>query len=151
MKVTEHVEHLLRQGRNPRELIELGFPKQVITKVRRQLREEKADQGTKVAAKDRTDDRSQPQPPPASPVEMAWIQQKLASLEDELHKLETQVGVPESIKSSIQDIEARLNGTPALGLRQHFKCECGASGLVALHIQCTKCGKETRWGWFPEK
>jgi len=23
--------------------------------------------------------------------------------------------------------------------------------LVALHIQCTKCGKETWWGWWPEK
>jgi len=41
MKITEHVEHLLRQGRKPKELIELGFPKSVVTRVRRQLREEK--------------------------------------------------------------------------------------------------------------
>ena len=37
MKVTEHVERLLRQGRKPKELIELGFPKSVVTRVRRQM------------------------------------------------------------------------------------------------------------------
>ena len=36
MKTTEHVEYLLRQGRKPKELLELGFPKQVITRVRRE-------------------------------------------------------------------------------------------------------------------
>ena len=40
MKVTQHVEHLLRQGRKPKELVELGLPKQVVTRVRRQLTEE---------------------------------------------------------------------------------------------------------------
>lgn len=39
MKVTEHVEHLLRQGKKPNELVELGFPRQVVTRVRRRLRE----------------------------------------------------------------------------------------------------------------
>ena len=38
MKVTQHVEHLLKQGRKPKELIELGFPRSVVTRVRRQLR-----------------------------------------------------------------------------------------------------------------
>ncbi len=33
MKVTEHVEQLLRQGHKPKELEELGFPKRVITRV----------------------------------------------------------------------------------------------------------------------
>lgn len=42
MKVTEHIEELLRQGRKPKELIELGFPKSVVTRVRRRLRDEKA-------------------------------------------------------------------------------------------------------------
>ncbi len=41
MKVTEHIEHLLRQGRKPTELMELGFPKSVVTRVRRQLKDEK--------------------------------------------------------------------------------------------------------------
>ena len=48
MKVTKHVEHLLRQGRKPKELIELGFPKSIVTKVRRQLRKEKTIPQTKM-------------------------------------------------------------------------------------------------------
>ena len=50
MKTTEHVEYLLRQGRKPKELVELGFPKQVVTRVRRQLREER--EPRKVTAKE---------------------------------------------------------------------------------------------------
>jgi len=42
MKVTRHVEYLLRQGRKPKELVELGFPKLVVTRVHKKLREEKA-------------------------------------------------------------------------------------------------------------
>jgi len=48
MKVTEHVEYLLRQGRRPKELVELGFPKLVVTRVHKKLREEKAALKTKV-------------------------------------------------------------------------------------------------------
>jgi len=51
MKVTEHVEHLLRQGRKPGEFIELGFPKSVVTRVRRQLREQKATSQKEEAAR----------------------------------------------------------------------------------------------------
>jgi len=48
MKVTEHVEHLLRKGYKPKELVELGFPKRVVSRVRRQLKEEKASPQRKV-------------------------------------------------------------------------------------------------------
>ena len=47
MKTTDHVEYLLMQGRSPKELVELGFPKSVVTRVRRRLREEKASQCAK--------------------------------------------------------------------------------------------------------
>jgi len=40
MKVTEHVERLLRQGRKPKELIQLGFPKSVVTRVKGKLKKE---------------------------------------------------------------------------------------------------------------
>jgi hypothetical protein len=42
MKVTEHVEHLLRQGHKPKELVALGFSKRVVTRARRRLKEERA-------------------------------------------------------------------------------------------------------------
>ena len=41
MKVIEHVEHLLRQGQKPKEPVELGFPRPVVSRVRRQLAEGK--------------------------------------------------------------------------------------------------------------
>lgn len=146
MKVTEHVEHLLRQGRKPTEVVELGFPKSVVTRVRRQLREEKTTLQPKVP-KGRAEAKSHPQPLAASSAEMALMQQKLASLESWVEVLEA----TGTAGACLKDIEARLNGTPALGLRHRFKCDCGASGLVALHIQCTKCGGETWWGWFPKR
>jgi hypothetical protein len=49
MKVIEHVERLLRQGRKPKELVEMGFSKRVITRVRRQIKKDKADSQEKVA------------------------------------------------------------------------------------------------------
>lgn len=149
MKVTEHVEYLLRQGRKPAELVELGFPKPVVSRVRRQLRNEKTALQPKTT-KGMPKANSRPQPSATSPVEVTPIEQKLASLESQTQELETRVEILEAISTNLEDIEARLNGTPALRLRHRFKCHCGASGLVALHIQCTKCGGETWWGWFPK-
>jgi len=138
MKVTKHVEQLLRQGRKRKELIELGFPKRVVTRVYRKLKEEKtiSQPGSQ---KGKVELNSHPQP--ATPVEMASVLPKLGSLEDKIQQLE----------SRVEDMETRLDGTPALGLKNRFKCECGASGFIALHLQCTKCGRETWWGWFPEQ
>jgi len=152
MKTTEHVEYLLRQGRRPKELLELGFPKQVITRVRRQLRQEKAVQQVKVPeGKDRA--KGSPQPQVASGDDTVTVEQKLASIESYLNELKGRLDLLETTvadSASLEDIDARLDGTPALGLKNRFECECGASGFVALHIQCTKCGRETWWGWFPK-
>ena len=148
MKVTEHVEHLLREGRKPKELLELGFPKAIVTRVRRQLREEKT---THSVPKGGAEAKSRSQPSATSPVEMAPIQQKLASLESEIKELESRVEILETIGMDLVDMGARLDGTPALGLKDKFTCHCGASGFVALRIKCTKCGRETWWGWYPER
>jgi hypothetical protein len=141
MKVAEHVEKLLRQGRKPKELIELGFPKRVVTRVRRQVREEKAARQS-IAQKSRTDAKP--------PVETAPVQARPGSLEDRVRQLESRVQALEATSAKIKGIETRLDGTPALGLKQHFKCNCGALGYVAVHVKCTKCGRETYWGWGPE-
>lgn len=149
MKVTEHVEYLLRQGRNPRELVELGFPKSVITRVRRRLKQEKMDEQGKLE-REKARDTSKTRALLASPLEKTPTDQELVSLERRILELETQVEVLKAMESSVQAIEARIEGTPALGLKQCFECKCSASGFVALHIQCTKCGKETWWGWSPK-
>lgn len=152
MKTTEHVEYLLRQGRRPKELLELGFPKQVITKVRRQLRQQKTVQQVKVP-KGKGRAKGSPQPQVTSGDDTVTVEQKLASIESYLNELKGRLELLEAAvaeSTSLEDIEVRLDGTPTLGLKNRFECECGASGLVALHIQCTKCGRETWWGWFPK-
>ena len=146
MKVTKHVEHLLRQGRKPKELIELGFPKSVVTKVHRQLREEKAVPQSRTQ-KGRTEVESRPRSAVTPLVETTPVQPRPGSLEDKVRQIESRVEALEAISAELEDIETRLDGTPALGLKHHFKCDCGVSGSVALHIKCTKCGRETYWGW----
>ncbi|MBE0481370.1 MAG: hypothetical protein IBX68_10385 [Dehalococcoidia bacterium] len=140
MKVTEHVEHLLRKGRSPEELLELGFSKVVVTKVRRQLRQEKASRHAK-APKGGGGTKVLPQVTVRSAEEAAAMPQRLTSMESGL----------KAIEGRVEELEARLSGTPVLGLRRRFKCQCGATGLLAVRIQCTRCGRETWWGWFPEK
>jgi hypothetical protein len=145
MKVTDHVEHLLRQGRKPKELLDLGFPKQVVTRVRRQLRKERTSpttRGSKVRVGTQRDIELGDAPP---------IQPRLESLESKIQQLESRLDALEALGAELEDIESRLNGTPALGLKQQFKCNCGASGLVAISIKCTQCGRETYWGWWPKK
>ena len=153
MKTTEHIEYLLRQGKKPGELVQLGFPKQVITRVRRQLRQDKAVQQVKVP-KGRGGAKGSPQPPLASGKDTVTVEQKLACIESYLNELKGRLELLEAAQAdnvSIEDIEAFLDGTPALNLRNLFKCSCGTSGFLALHIQCTKCERETWWGWFPKQ
>ena len=84
-------------------------------------------------------------------VETTPVRSGVESLEGKIHQLESRVEILEVISAKIEDVETRLDGTPALDLRQRFKCDCGASGFVALHARCTKCGEESWWGWFPKK
>jgi hypothetical protein len=142
MKTTEHVEYLLRQGKKPKELVELGFPKRVVTRVRRQLREE------------RTVPRSRTRKAgtEVKPLTKATsVQSGTGSLENEVQELDSRVQVLEAVVAELYDIGDQLDGTPDLDLKHRFKCECGASGLVALYIRCTKCGREAWWGWWPNK
>lgn len=148
MKVSEHVEQLLRQGRKPKELLALGFPKQVITKVRRRLREEK--RSSRLQAK-KSKDRGQSHSQSAPPAETAPIPPELGSLESRIQQLESSVKDLEELGADLEEIETRISGTPTLGLKQRFECDCGASGYVAVRIKCTKCGKESWCGWFPEQ
>lgn len=150
MKVTHHVEHLLRQGRKPKELVELGFPKSVVTRVRRRLREEKTGPQLRIGkVKGRGESHFQPTVTPH--LEMTPVLQKLESVESKIQQFESRAEALEALVAELEDIETRINSTPALGLKHHFKCDCGSSGYVALRIKCTKCRRETWWGWYPEQ
>lgn len=88
MKVIEHVEQLLRQGRKPAELIKFGFSKSVVTRVRRRLRKEKA-------ALQRKEPEGAPQAetqlptPPESPEEIATIWQKVQPMANDLQRIDS--------------------------------------------------------------
>lgn len=119
MKITEHIEYLLRQGRSPEELLELGFSKQVITKVRRQLRREKAAQQAKVPKSVRAS-KGLDEASAVSADNTAATQERLASLESNLKALLQRMGALEAQGAkvmSISDLNSRLDGTPSLGLR----------------------------------
>jgi len=149
MKVTEHVELLLRQGHKPRELIQLGFSKNVVSRVRRKLKMEKAAEGVKVPA-ERVRENAHAKESVSASSDMTQVLQKLESLESKIQQLESRVEALEALGAELENIETRINGTPALGLKHHFRCDCGSSGFVALRIKCTKCSKETWCGWFPK-
>ena len=151
MRVTEHVELLLRQGRKTKELLDLGFPKAVITRVRRRLRNEGLSPRTRTS-KVQAGRQIDPQTSLASAAENPPVQPRLESLERRLQQLQTRVDEElQKLVDAVQQIENRIKGTPALGLKDEFRCSCGASGFVAIGIKCTQCGRETYWGWWPKK
>ena len=124
MKVTQHVEHLLRQGRKPRELVELGFPKSVVSRVRRQLREEKATLHPKVP-KGKAEAKTRSQASVGSPVEMAPIQQKLASLESAFQKVDNLV-------KALPEMAALAAAAHELGAHKREDCPYQEDGLCIL-------------------
>jgi len=68
--------------------------------------------------------------------------QQLRSLAKKLQNLITEVeGIVES-----------LLATPAYGARRNFRCNhCGSQRTVAAVLRCTQCGKDSLWGWWPQK
>jgi len=117
MKVTEHVEHLLGQGRKPKELIELGFPKSVVTRVRRRLRKETTASQLKTQ-KGKAQAKTSPQLAVISPTETTPVQRKQGSLESKVQELQSRVETLETLRAGLEDIENRLKGTPTLGVSE---------------------------------
>ena len=221
MKVTKHVEKLLRQGQKPKELIELGFSKSVVTRVRRQLREEKATLQKKEPER-ASQGEIQLQTTPESPETLATIWQKVQSIADDLQRIDSliqalceasiiiaaarrlgtyrredcpyqkdeicglwtwgsQDEIPQGIGEPVQfgdespewhvkpsplycamctipiedrvdDVENKVSGDPLSTAKYEFTCsECGSKGWIAVKIMCTKCRRETYWGWVAKK
>ena len=126
MKVTEQVEQLLRQGHKPKELLDLGFSKQAVTRVRRRLRAEKTAQGAGTS-KGRETSTGAPQSSSASSEDVAGMQRKLASLESRQKELEDRLQALEATGVSMEDMEARLDGAPPPSASRT------ASSAIAVH------------------
>ena len=221
MKAAEHVELLLRKGRRPKELVELGFPKRVVTRVRRKLKKEKAASRKKEVTRT-PQTETQLQTPPESPETIATIWQKVQSMANDLRRIDSLIqalsevtllmaaarelgtrqhetcsyqkdglcrlrtwtsqdeipqGIGEPVRvgdekpewyikpspfycalctvpveDHIADLEDDLSGDPLSGARDKITCNgCGSKGWIAAAIKCTKCGRETYFGWRPKK
>lgn len=123
MKATKHVEHLLRQGRKPKELVELGFSKSVVTKVRKQLSKEKAGLQTKMP-KGVVEAENRPEPL-ASATEMARTQSRPVSAEGEPQK----VG---KLMKALPELAALMAAAQDLGTRRRQNCPYQEDSICAL-------------------
>jgi len=121
MRVTEHVEHLLRQGRKPKELVELGFSRQVVTRVRRRLRKEKAAPLAKVSQGVARAESHLLTPAQLSE-QVAAIQQELRTLEDKLRKTD-------SLVKELLEIKVLVAAAQQLGTYRHEKCPYQKDGF----------------------
>ena len=55
------------------------------------------------------------------------------------------------VNNRLEVISADLRRTLGYGIQKTFKCgSCGSEGLVASQVICSKCGKESWWGWWPK-
>ena len=124
MKVSKHVEQLLRQGRKPRELVQFGFPKSVVTRMRRRLREEKATLEKKVP-KGAPQAENQLQTPPESPDRIAAVEQKLQSMATDMQKVDSLVQV-------LSEVTFLMAAARQLGAYRRETCPYQKDGLCTL-------------------
>lgn len=124
MKATEHVKYLLKQGRSPKELVELGFPKSVVTRARRRLKEEKTALQPKTP-KGRAEAKSRSQPSVTSPTEIEPIQQKLAYLESEIQRVE-------NLAKALPEVAALVAGGQEFGALKREECPYQKDGLCTF-------------------
>ncbi len=58
----------------------------------------------------------------------------------------------QEIRGQVEDIVGCLKLTPGLAAKKTFQCgHCRTKGYVAVHVQCTQCGKNTLMGWWPAR
>lgn len=56
----------------------------------------------------------------------------------------------EEVSNRLEAVSSDLQRTLGYAIQKVFKCEsCGSEGLVASQVLCSKCGKESWWGWWP--
>jgi len=126
MKMSEHVETLLRQGKKPRELLELGFPKQVITRMNRRLKKERAAQHQRVPkAKGRA--KSLPEPVVVSPEPISPVDQGLASLKNDINELRGRIETLETTSRSL--VEENLS------TQKRAEFSAGKAEVTCLYCQ----------------
>ena len=97
-------------------------------------------------------------PPAAAGPGTGALQETIEQLTQRVAYLESilQGGAPangaqlQELGSKVDSILVSLQGTVGYGARQTFVCSsCQANGNVAAKLNCTSCGEENWWGWWP--
>ncbi len=66
---------------------------------------------------------------------------------DTVRQLQQQL---QALNDTMNTVLASLPNTVGFRAHETFVCsECNTQGLVATRLNCTACGKENWWGWFP--
>ena len=85
------------------------------------------------------------------------LSQRLAHLESSLQQAEqlrsefqAWVGQLQTITSTVESMMGSLQGTVGYGAHESFICSsCQSQGNVAAKLNCTACGEDNWWGWWP--
>ena len=158
----EEIAQALSQGIPAADLVRQGYPKSWTYAVARRLREGGS------TPLPQPDTNNAPLPAGSDTTLEAdpeIIELKKAIRKAELEKQLAEVsGPPEGLErlaalekqaaelaSAVKDVEADVESCPLNGLGYSFECSCGAVAEVSAVVRCTACGRETSYGWFPEK
>ena len=108
-----------------------------------------------------------PAPPPTQPVAVPSsdpMQDTVNQLSERLYQLEAAmqqtgqmqqqfqalVDQLQAINGRVESLMNGLQGTVGFGAHQSFVCSgCQSQGNVAARLNCTACGEENWWGWWP--
>ena len=99
-------------------------------------------------------------PPPPAGISSEALEETVQRLSQRVAYLESLVqgNAPgdsaelQEIISKVDGIIRSLQGTVGYGARQSFVCSsCQNQGHVAARLNCTSCGEENWWGWWPQQ
>jgi hypothetical protein len=91
------------------------------------------------------------------PDPVSQLAERVASLEAEIVQGEVSQQILQDLIVQVQElghkldsIVSSLQNTVGFGAHQNFICRnCHSKGHVAARLNCTACGEENWWGWWP--
>ncbi len=157
----EEIARLLFEGVSPAELVHRGFSKGTTYKIAKRLKPTTTPQPTAIPATSATNSPVDPnlEGDPEimdlkKTLRKAQLQRQLAEIKAPIDLQARLKGLEEEMKAlsdALADLYGQLEDSPVSGLRQEFRCACGARGLVAAKVVCTSCLRESSYGWWPRK
>ncbi len=172
MTKTQEIIEKMKAGASPADLIGQGYKRGLVYKVNKTLRSTSSERGeltpsnpcgdSSIASTSTVDSTIEGDPEILElkkELRKAELRRQLAEINAPI-ELEARINALENKAKEVGDqfnhlfdewidLRALVDNTPLAGLRQIFKCSCGAVGALAVAIQCTACGTEKTYGWSP--